>query len=306
MITQKQAVCGILSLFLLFGCVGLTGCNSKTELTEISADENVVERVQVKQPLSDVKSGYTMVCFDTAKERMRAVTSKWDGETSSDYYMVNMNDWTLQPINYEEEPDVSLGGDFEESGKSTVLSYTSPPFTFYIKQYDADGKIILNKDITSCITQVKTEGDSVADDCFVGTYAYDDKVVIVMAYQIIVLTDDGGNVEYIPLDDGQIVSSAKMNSGHVICAIKEENGTYFLQEWNHEKEGWEERTQVINNWSFTGTLDVQNKHRGVLMNGAEYDFYYKNYNYIYGFNWEEKTCVKLIDYEKNQITDDDG
>ena len=294
---RKYILCVILTIT---GCGCMMGCANKEQvLTELEEDPDVVTRQVENQELSGIKPGYEMLDCQIAKDKAWVLMAH-DG-LGGCTYIVDLNDWTARQVEYEDEMDSSLGGEFEEDGIYTTFSADSFPLRFYVKQYDSDGKLLLNQEVTSFITQVRTEGQDVADGCIVGMYTSQDKQVVVMEYQIIVLRDNAQKAEYIPLTDGRIIAGAKMKDGRLICVIEKDAGEKYFQAWNPDNMKWEDSVKITNYWSFTKYPDYSDKIKGMLLNGQEYDFYYKNFYCIYGVNWKDKTYIKLMDNEKSGV-----
>ena len=304
---KKVLVRCFLVATVLAGCICLLACQrTPTELTELEEDESITVRQSKTQNLSGLPAGYAVLSGTIANDKMRIMADSDDTSKEVLTYIVDLNDWTARKVNYEGKVDSSLGKEFQEDGSFIALGYEMQPLRLCVKKYDQDGKLTLNQDVTDLITQVRTEGGSPADGCFVELHTSKDKVIVVMAHQLIVLSDDCTKAEYVPLEDGQIVSSAKMKDGQIICAVETNDRNRYLQAWNPNTGKWTDSVEVINYWSFQHNLDFQNKEKGMLLDGSEYDFYYKNYYYIYGFNWKDKTCVKLIDNEKSKINNEHG
>ena len=294
---KKYTLC---SLLILAGCGCITGCKNKTQkLTELEENTDITVRQEADRELSGIESGYEMSDFQVTKDKAW-VSMVHDGKQGCTY-IVDLNDWSARQIIYEQEFDFSLGGEFDKDESFTTFSYDSFPLRFFIKRYDSEGKIVLNQEVTSFITQVRTEGEDVAEGCIVGMHTVQNKQIVIMEYQIVVLMNDGQKAEYVSVEDGKVIDSAKMKDGKIICVIEKENGNRYFEAWNPDNMKWEDAVKITNYWSFTRYLDYSNKRKGVLLNGEEYDFYFKNFYYIYGINWDDKTYVKLIDNEKSGI-----
>lgn len=301
---KKDLVRCFLVATVLAGCVCLLACQrTPTELTELEEDESITVRQSRTQNLSGLPAGYEAWIGSISGDKMWILAGQDDITKETVQCIVDLNDWSARRVEYEDGNNESGFGDEIGEDESLTIFYSDVmPLRFYVKRYDKDGRIVWNQEVTDLITQVKTEGVDVADGCIIDMHTAEDKVIIVMAYQLIVLTDDCTKAEYIPLEDGQIVSSAKMKDGQIICAVEKGRNRY-LQAWEPGSGKWKDSVKVINYWSFKHHLDFQNKEKGMLLDGSEYDFYYKNYYYIYGINWEDKTCVKLIDNKKSGIDD---
>lgn len=290
-------------ILLLSMCITiLVACQRKSQkLVELEENEKITIRQGEAVDLQNVETGYEPLFFYLAKDKAWVYMGKLDGVSEGLTYIVDLNSWMARRVEYEEDTDISLGCEFEEDETYITFSCKTQPLRFFVKRYDKDGKLVMKQEVTNLITQVRTEGIDPAEGCFVDMHTTKDKVVIVMEYQLIVLSDDCTKAEYIPLEDGKLVSSAKMKDGQIICAVEKDQQKRYLQAWNSDTNKWADSVEVINYWSFKHNLDFQNKQKGMLLDGEEYDFYYKNYYYVYGFNWKEKTCEKLIDNEKSEI-----
>lgn len=144
---------------------------------------------------------------------------------------------------------------------------------------DMQGKEVFHEDITDTIEKenIDNSDKSIMDR--------KGRLVCIFDNEIKVL-DEQGRFLWKLKTDSRISGIASMKNGQIVCAFNNQEGA---------------RVKVLDidgkKWGDTFTLDLQNfEGADALLDGLEYDFYYKDSIGIYGYDIEEARQVKVVDY----------
>ncbi len=290
--SMKKAVYILMILIMAYMC---TGCQSELLFTEITNKECLPYETTIV-PLKSVDE--MIGAFSVSGER--AYISTLDDKSKLQDYIVNMNDWSVTSVKNSElgEDDWCFLRTVDAEGNIVMMvrknnTVEGMEHSIVVTKFKPDGEILLQKDITSWITQVDfSEGDM--GDVVAVKIGKKGDLIIIMKHQVIVLDSEYEKPQYIELDKGTIQSAAYMKNGKVVCGIEQEKN-YYLQVCNPENGRWEKQAD-FNNGDFDQLYDR------TLLDGADYDFYYKDEYAIYGFDMKSEEYIKVVDYKQSGIT----
>ncbi|MGN0152946.1 MAG: hypothetical protein ACI4A3_00735 [Lachnospiraceae bacterium] len=158
--------------------------------------------------------------------------------------------------------------------------------SYYVVKLDAGGKEISREDITS--TLKLTEED------YISKILLDDKDRLVVATdkEIKVLDDNCKEICKMKAENDYIEGVAKTKDGKIICAASGEEGAK-VQVLDIDNQKWGESYKLDLSY-FMGSDS--------LVDGIDYDFYYKDDSGIYGYDMAQKKGTKIIDYVASNIS----
>lgn len=273
----------------------LTACDSDGKLTEATMEKDY-EYTQADTPvkLSDGIIGDMSVNGEYIY--ISIINSQGDKMQTLDYMMSladkSLSEMTGIDTDYQKDwtfvmkPDDN-GNLVQMLRKNDTVQGADHPIL--LMKYKSDGTIECEQDITEFITQADfTDGDR---GDVVEVFPMDNnELVIVMRYQIIVISDDYRSAQYISLEEGEILSAARMKDDRIVCGI-ENDDKHMLQVVNWKRKKWDNKKLYVD-WTF----DRLQKEE--LLDGAQYDFYYKYRDGMYGVDWKDKVYTEILDYEK--------
>ncbi|MDE6760792.1 MAG: extracellular solute-binding protein [Lachnospiraceae bacterium] len=144
---------------------------------------------------------------------------------------------------------------------------------------DMQGKEVFHEDITHTIEKENIDNSdrSIMDRKGRLVYIFDNEIKVL---------DEQGRFLWKVKIDSRISGIARMKNGQIACAFNNQEGA---------------QVKVLDidgkKWGDTFTLDLQNfESTDALLDGQEYDFYYKDSAGIYGYDIEEARQVKVMDY----------
>lgn len=159
--------------------------------------------------------------------------------------------------------------------------------TFSIMKIDSEGKELLKKDITDLL--------KLTQESYISKVMSDEKGRLVVATeQSVFVLDEGYSkvVCEVKSDSNYIEGAAKTKDGRIICGASGEDGAK-VQVLDVENKKWGESIKI----------DLQYfQSSDSLMDGIEYDFYYKDDSGIYGYDIKGKKGTKIIDYVASNIS----
>ncbi len=278
-------------VILLWMMTMLVSCG--IENRELNESKNIVPTEYEKsiKDVSDiVKNGF----FTLAVWKDYIVINEKDNKENYTYHYINRTTWEEEKrieIGADEERGHVVGVSIDDIGNIYMLrvdTHTADgqKTAIYVLKYFIDKKAYVEQDVTDLITQVKWDGDAISG--LVSIMAINDnRLAVIMDYQVIVLDDELKQAEYI-LSDNKIVAAAKMKDGNIICVSENENGTLFCK-LDVSKKKWGDSVNVVNGWLSGGDSAV--------LNGGGYDFYYRNSKGIVGIDWKDRRYTQVIDYK---------
>lgn len=216
------------------------------------------------------------------------------GRSETHLYSANLDgsDIKEMPLNLSEEDYMNylmIG----EDGALTYMTYTYDEKTEQssniLVKMDADGNEVQRVDVTKSL--------ELGEDSYISKILLDAKGnVIVIAEQTVYILDENFEKTGEVKSENYLEGAALTKDGQVICASSV---------YSDEKSS----AQVLvldtegKKWGDTITLDLSYfSGNESLMDGYDYDFYYKDDSGIYGYDMAGKTGKKLMDYVASNLT----
>ena len=169
-------------------------------------------------------------------------------------------------------------------------NYRQYESAYYIRSLDKDGNVLSS-------AKVETVGD---DDYGNSIYAYNflvddnDNVIAPGDAGIYVIALDGSITANIPIDDGGFVDSlVRLGDGSVAATMWGENGM-------------ELRRIDVENKTLGDALPLPNGAYNLVSGGGDYDVYYTNGVYFYGYKFDTEENVKLFNWINCDINGDNA
>lgn len=163
-------------------------------------------------------------------------------------------------------------------------------------RYDADGKELLRENITKSLNLSANAGVSgIVEDGKGNVVVADERKVYILNKEL----QSVGEVEL--GDDCQVMDMALTKDGQILC-VEDENRNDHQMSW---------QIQILDvegkKWGDSLKLDTD-PYLGsdFIMDGSEYDFYYKDSFGIYGYDIASKKGIKLLDYAASYLTSEDA
>ncbi len=160
--------------------------------------------------------------------------------------------------------------------------------SYVVLKIDAEGKEIFKEDITDLL--------KLGQEAWISKVLLDDKgrLITITDQKVIVLDETCTKVFCEVKSDNYIEGGAKTKDGKVVCGASDENGAK-VQVLDIENKKWGESIK----------LDLQYfPSSDSLMDGVEYDFYYKDNSGIYGYDIAGKKSTKVMDYLASDVNSD--
>ncbi|MCI8509865.1 MAG: extracellular solute-binding protein [Lachnospiraceae bacterium] len=154
---------------------------------------------------------------------------------------------------------------------------------FTILKIDENGRELENEDITE---NLKATGESHVNSFLLDS---EDRMIISVENEVKVLDENYKLIHTIKGDISLARGLAFSKDGKIICGgVNQANSTVVI-ELDIEEEQWGE----------TYNIDSQDVYD--LLDGKEYDFYYKYDDGIYGYNTIDKSSIKVMDFFDSNI-----
>lgn len=160
--------------------------------------------------------------------------------------------------------------------------------SYAVQKLDADGKEIFKEDVTDLL--------KLGQESWMSKVLLDDKgrLIFITDQNVIVLDETCTKVICEIKSDNYIEGGAKTKDGKIVCGASDENGSK-VQVLDIENKKWGESIK----------LDLRYfQSSDSLMDGSEYDFYYKDNSGIYGYDIAGKKSTKVMDYVASDINSD--
>lgn len=176
-----------------------------------------------------------------------------------------------------------LGAYDDNSGKQSYI----------IASYDESGKETNSKDIT------KDLGLDANEDNYLNKALIDneDRYVFVTNSAITVFDKDFKKVCEMKPDSGYVDAVAKTKDGKIVVGDSSGEDGAKVQVLDVDTQKWGESYKM--DFQYFSSSDA-------LMNGIEYDFYYKDDSGIYGYDIASKKGTKLMDFVASNVSSDNS
>ena len=246
--------------------------NSEDASTE--EDTSEAEDTSEEEPTEEYsgKSYYYVYSMKTDGSDLQEISQPQVSDTEYINYMLAKSDGTVEFL---------LGWYNEKSQQSEYALVT----------YDESGKEDSRQDITKAL--------GLTDENYLSKVMLDDKDRYVFA------TDQAITV----LDQNfKKVCEMKPESNYVEAIAKTKDGKIIVGDSSGEDGAKVQVLDVDNQkWGETYTMDFKYFNSSdALINGIEYDFYYKDDSGIYGYDMASKKGTKLMDYVASNISSDNS
>ena len=160
--------------------------------------------------------------------------------------------------------------------KTGELNYT-------ILKVDENGRELGNEDITESL---KSTGESHVNSFLLDS---EDRMVISVEKEIKVLDENYKLIHTIKSDMSLAYDLALSKDGKIICGGVDQKNSTVAIELDIDKEQWGE------------TYDIDLRDVYDLLDGKEYDFYYRYDDGIYGYDTTDKSSIKVMDFFDSNI-----
>lgn len=266
---------------------------------EVTTEEATTEAESSEEETSEADSSEVEVSEGEGEASSEVSEEEYmDGTSISRYYSMNLDGTDVKELKMPtfDENEYMSTSDIDAAGNrilvTTVYDMKSEKSKAFLYKVDAEGKELAKEDITKAI-------GADAEEKYVEKMMLDDKGRIIMS------VGGMGNSEIFIFDEnfkslGKIVAEkdiyiaglAKTKDGKIVCAYSGGDGSY-VQELDADKKAWGEKYKLDIAW-FNGNDSV--------LNGIEYDFYYKDDKGIYGYDIAAKKGTQVLDYVASNLT----
>lgn len=157
----------------------------------------------------------------------------------------------------------------------------------YIIKTDGQGKEVTREDITKLL--------KLSEESYISKVISDDKGrIIVITEKVVYVLDENLKPLCEIKSDNYIEGGAKTKDGTIICGSSGEDGAQ-VQVVDIDQKKWGESYPI--GLKYFNSSDA-------IMDGLEYDFYYKDESGIYGYDIKTKKGTKLMDYLASDLESD--
>lgn len=253
--------------------------SSEEESTEDTSEEESTEEDTGEEDTTTEEDSEEEVADGTSVTRMYSMNL--DGS--------DIKEITLPEISENEYINYTLVG--KDNTLTLILSSWNEKTeknSYVALKMDAEGKELSKEDITNLL--------KIGQESYISKVILDDKgrLIFITDQNVIVLDESCSKVFCEVKSDSYIEGGAKTKDGKVICGASDENGA---------------KVQVLDvdnkKWGESIKLDLRYfQSSDSLMDGVEYDFYYKDNTGIYGYDIAGKKSTKVMDYLASDINSD--
>ncbi|HCJ07300.1 MAG TPA: hypothetical protein DHV96_02715 [Lachnospiraceae bacterium] len=258
---------------------------SKEADTEELSEENSEDTTEADSTEEDSEDGSAEEEY-TGKSYYYVYSMKTDGTDLQDLGQPEIDQNTY--INYmlvksDGGMEFLLGTYDENSGKQSYI----------MASFDESGKETDSKDIT------KDLGLDANEDNYLNKALIDneDRYVFVTNSAITVFDKDFKKVCEMKPDSGYIDAVAKTKDGQIVVGDSSGEDGAKVQVLDVDAQKWGESYKM--DFQYFSSSDA-------LMNGIEYDFYYKDDSGIYGYDIASKKGTKLMDFVASNVSSDNS
>lgn len=221
---------------------------------------------------------------DSEEDSTVDVDMEWNGKSVYHLYMCDLDGSSLEEIPFAqlEENEYFSNWVVDKDGNFSFLisKYNGTTNEYSMMKMDNQGKEIFRQNITKDL--------GVGEDNYVSRMIADSEgnYIVLMESKIIIFDKDAKKVNEVK-SDSWIEGMALTRDGAVVCAASDENSAVV---------------QVLDTKS--GSFGEKYKLEGIsyfqssdsLMDGQEYDFYYKDSSSVYGYSIADKKGTKVLDF----------
>lgn len=296
---KNVAIIIVASMFL-----SLIGCDAKQESIDTKNmvyEENMLSLDDIEGEIGTIAYKDNRIYFSEYQlnESIEHENDEHMHEGSSEIitklYSVDMNGKNLKEVpfcieNSNEILYVMVGKD---DTLSLVMDYYDEEkqknFTSLVK-IGKDGKELMSVNLSDIISQ--------QENACLNNVVMDSRgqVVVITEQTVYILNDEFEMIGEVK-SDNYIIGSAVSKNGEILCATSETfldaDGSMKVCVLDTDNKKWSKKYKIA-----TGFFSGSN----CLIDGYEFDFYYKDDSGIYGYNIEGKTTVKLMDYMASYLT----
>lgn len=170
---------------------------------------------------------------------------------------------------------------------SNVYDEKTEKSTSYLIKTEGQGKEVMREDITKLL--------KLSEDSYINKIMVDDKGrIILITEKVVYVLDENFKLLCEIKSDNYLEGGAKTKDGTIICGSSGEDGAQ-VQVVDLEQKKWGESYPIELRY-FSGPDSI--------MDGSEYDFYYKDDSGIYGYDMKTKKGTKLMDYLASELESD--
>ena len=167
-----------------------------------------------------------------------------------------------------------------------VLTEDTATGVYAVSGYDKEGAQIYSLELPQSVAP--DENEYLVDLCICG-----EKIVTVRSRSVQILNRQGKVEQGISCDD-DITAAAKTKDGRIVCGVETGSG---MEAWVLDP--------TEGKWAGEYAMDVESlSGADAMSDGMNYDFYYKDGDYIYGFDMEKECPVRLLSFSDSCIMGD--
>lgn len=287
---RKAAACAVVMTLMLLtaGCGGNAG-GQKAESEDFIFDGSELELPDVNGDIGSYAVSGSRVYFDTIR---------WGGDAESKDSLT-MYSMDLEDFNVKEFviPEVDTGDEMlcmtcDLEGNLLFMVYTDAyevtNHSRFIMKFNSEGELIAKEDVTSKLDMVNQED-------IVKLVAVSQSSLAVIAKQQVLILDGEYKVDDIIVsENGKIESAARTRDGDIVCGISGDN---------------EAQVQILDTakkkWSKLISLNMESfENTDALMDGIDYDFYYRDERGICGYDIKETGDIPILSFVSVNVDTD--
>ena len=257
-------------------------------------DEQTTEEETTKESSEEESTEETSEEESTEESSEEGDTEEVEGTSVTRMYFMNLDGSDIKEIPLPEFSNNEYIS-YTLVGKDNILTLVLSEWnektektSYVVLKIDTEGKEIFKEDITDLL--------KFGQETWMSKVILDDKgrLIFITDQKIIVLDETCSKVFCEVKSDSYIEGGAKTKDGKVVCGASDENGAK-VQVLDVENKKWGESIK----------LDLRYfQSSDSLMDGSEYDFYYKDNTGIYGYDVAGKKSTKVMDYLASDINSD--
>lgn len=272
--------------------------NQKTEDTTENTEEMVYESTEIS--LDGLKGEIDSLCVkndriylltkDGEKDREGFIT----GPVTARIYTAKIDGSDMKEIPLPTLKENEYVNDLMVDANNNILYYITSEdeknggIICYMVKMDEQGKEVVKEDVTSSL-EISEEG-----------YLY--------AFHMVM--DDSGSViiasgEHVSVLDENLKQVFEVESDYYLeNVVKTKDGTIMVIGSSNNKDGLQAQVLDLDKkeWGESYPLNIKAmSYEDLLLDGLEYDFYYKNDSGMYGYDIKTKGFTKIIDYIASNI-----
>lgn len=272
--------------FLLAGVllISATGCSNGKE--EVTVKEDTSDMIYEGKEI--VLEGIEGVVDDflVKGEKLYFKTSKQEDERISEVYFYSAN---LDGSNVEEikHCDLAKGEGIKNwtvNADNNILyvlrvnDYETKDVYYHICKLDEKGNELYKNNISESLGITMLNSGSISDFLCDA----EGRIVVFCGGTVYVLDENANSLGNVELGSENVEQAAKTKEGKIIFTCRGKSNNYIkVLDTEHQKWGKKEKVPF---------------YSSEILDGAEYDLYYKEEGGIYGYNVDGKESKKLVDY----------